>query len=194
MKGSYPEAVFLNYLISSTTTIEQKKVIDSKLTTLKGKLKKDFNISFQGWFPRFWEERSILEADKTLCEKTHIASKYNQIEIKDNNVKFKIEKLPFKVILDYNSGLSYKVSLSFTYYDEFATNAGLIYGIDSIDWIRLTQSFGVDEWRLSKSGLNYYVQRNDDNVHFLIPKALDFFRSEERRVGKECRSRWSPYH
>src|ERR1044071_7090570 len=22
---------------------------------------------------------------------------------------------------------------------------------------------------------------------------LDFFRSEERRVGKECRSRWSPY-
>ena len=22
----------------------------------------------------------------------------------------------------------------------------------------------------------------------------DFARSEERRVGKECRSRWSPYH
>ena len=27
-------------------------------------------------------------------------------------------------------------------------------------------------------------------------KALEFLRtrSEERRVGKECRSRWSPYH
>jgi len=24
--------------------------------------------------------------------------------------------------------------------------------------------------------------------------ALDLQRSEERRVGKECRSRWSPYH
>ena len=23
---------------------------------------------------------------------------------------------------------------------------------------------------------------------------LDMVRSEERRVGKECRSRWSPYH
>ena len=23
---------------------------------------------------------------------------------------------------------------------------------------------------------------------------LGFGRSEERRVGKECRSRWSPYH
>src|SRR3712207_7566714 len=25
-------------------------------------------------------------------------------------------------------------------------------------------------------------------------KQLDMHRSEERRVGKECRSRWSPYH
>src|SRR5258708_31997311 len=25
-------------------------------------------------------------------------------------------------------------------------------------------------------------------------KVGEFFRSEERRVGKECRSRWSPYH
>ena len=24
--------------------------------------------------------------------------------------------------------------------------------------------------------------------------ALNYNRSEERRVGKECRSRWSPYH
>ena len=28
----------------------------------------------------------------------------------------------------------------------------------------------------------------------LVPFLLVFFRSEERRVGKECRSRWSPYH
>src|ERR1039458_3120829 len=25
-------------------------------------------------------------------------------------------------------------------------------------------------------------------------RLLECFRSEERRVGKECRSRWSPYH
>ena len=25
-------------------------------------------------------------------------------------------------------------------------------------------------------------------------KGIDTDRSEERRVGKECRSRWSPYH
>ena len=27
-----------------------------------------------------------------------------------------------------------------------------------------------------------------------IAEARDTTRSEERRVGKECRSRWSPYH
>src|SRR3989441_7252521 len=27
-----------------------------------------------------------------------------------------------------------------------------------------------------------------------LPEMARFVRSEERRVGKECRSRWSPYH
>ena len=27
-----------------------------------------------------------------------------------------------------------------------------------------------------------------------LPKSATVLRSEERRVGKECRSRWSPYH
>src|SRR5256885_13167437 len=28
----------------------------------------------------------------------------------------------------------------------------------------------------------------------MVPDAIYLLRSEERRVGKECRSRWSPYH
>ena len=51
---------------------------------------------------------------------------------------------------------------------------------------------------------------SDYNLHFCENQAVDsvfghystiakkrnipFHRSEERRVGKECRSRWSPYH
>ena len=44
---------------------------------------------------------------------------------------------------------------------------------------------------------------NADNLYSKYPLSnyqLDFYvdnswsRSEERRVGKECRSRWSPYH
>ena len=29
---------------------------------------------------------------------------------------------------------------------------------------------------------------------YLMPDETALRRSEERRVGKECRSRWSPYH
>src|SRR3712207_7068741 len=39
---------------------------------------------------------------------------------------------------------------------------------------------------------------DDDSSRLLELQAndacLDALRSEERRVGKECRSRWSPYH
>ena len=38
----------------------------------------------------------------------------------------------------------------------------------------------------------YYKKKRDQGKHHLT--ATGAVRSEERRVGKECRSRWSPYH
>ena len=34
----------------------------------------------------------------------------------------------------------------------------------------------------------------DSDENRLVSDTLRLQRSEERRVGKECRSRWSPYH
>src|SRR3712207_9201181 len=49
--------------------------------------------------------------------------------------------------------------------------------------------------------LERLLQRPHDKVQDLTAfvgerrlRIADFSRSEERRVGKECRSRWSPYH
>ena len=39
-----------------------------------------------------------------------------------------------------------------------------------------------------------YGEDFKDAGQFEIDRRRDFPRSEERRVGKECRSRWSPYH
>ena len=33
-----------------------------------------------------------------------------------------------------------------------------------------------------------------EKIPYTVSKTKVTFRSEERRVGKECRSRWSPYH
>ena len=39
-----------------------------------------------------------------------------------------------------------------------------------------------------------WVITTEKKCVFLVEESKDCFRSEERRVGKECRSRWSPYH
>src|SRR5690554_3399232 len=45
-------------------------------------------------------------------------------------------------------------------------------------WVETIRSFG----------------KNKTLDTWLVLLTLGFYRSEERRVGKECRSRWSPYH
>ena len=52
----------------------------------------------------------------------------------------------------------------------------------------------IDDWNeefLSKIDVDEYVDALKDAG---IQAAMVKGRSEERRVGKECRSRWSPYH
>ena len=39
-----------------------------------------------------------------------------------------------------------------------------------------------------------FDQEIDGKGNVLMPGFVNAHRSEERRVGKECRSRWSPYH
>ena len=45
-----------------------------------------------------------------------------------------------------------------------------------------------------------FNERTKNQMGYVIPVVItvyadrSFSRSEERRVGKECRSRWSPYH
>src|ERR1039458_966994 len=42
--------------------------------------------------------------------------------------------------------------------------------------------------------LRAYARRSGLTIGAIVTRALAAFLSEERRVGKECRSRWSPYH
>ena len=55
-------------------------------------------------------------------------------------------------------------------------------GISLVEWgDRFPQAFPADCLRIQMSWENENIRRL-------------YLRSEERRVGKECRSRWSPYH
>ena len=58
----------------------------------------------------------------------------------------------------------------------------------------------AQKWWLSKSLSNFRKELNNLNINLEVVETSSFkiffdeVRSEERRVGKECRSRWSPYH
>ena len=47
---------------------------------------------------------------------------------------------------------------------------------------------GAIKWFDVSKGYGFIIPDNG------LPDVLLHVRSEERRVGKECRSRWSPYH
>ena len=49
----------------------------------------------------------------------------------------------------------------------------------------------VLEWPGNELKLKYVKPKENSQIYML---GVDEPRSEERRVGKECRSRWSPYH
>ena len=56
-------------------------------------------------------------------------------------------------------------------------------------------SKGVGEREIIASQIStetkYKYKKDDEGFE---TKEIESYRSEERRVGKECRSRWSPYH
>ena len=91
----------------------------------------------------------------------------------------------------YVEGVLWKITeaceKSLDFYEGFPS----FYGKESI---RVKNQDGVEKEgdpRISYSGQFGY---NDEIAR---PKMMDSYhygRSEERRVGKECRSRWSPYH
>ena len=45
------------------------------------------------------------------------------------------------------------------------------------------------------AALLFILKKSLDNYNITFTNTYEYLiRSEERRVGKECRSRWSPYH
>ena len=67
-------------------------------------------------------------------------------------------------------------------------------------YITLAQYFSRQEASQTQKRAVFFAETIDDalrrlnHLPFVIAQNPVVVRSEERRVGKECRSRWSPYH
>ena len=61
------------------------------------------------------------------------------------------------------------------------------------EWYRLNSQFSTGDGLKAVSSSLMFKSSIASNLSPKIKPSTDL-RSEERRVGKECRSRWSPYH
>ena len=52
----------------------------------------------------------------------------------------------------------------------------------------------ISDYTVTEKMLKYFINKAVGKRTLRKPRIAVCIRSEERRVGKECRSRWSPYH
>src|SRR3712207_9470819 len=93
-------------------------------------------------------------------------------DLPENSVQLTITSPPYRNAIDY---------------DIHASGSGGYYrgklDLDTNDYVNdMTHIFGNEIYRVTKEG------------GYCCIVIANEVRSEERRVGKECRSRWSPYH
>ena len=68
------------------------------------------------------------------------------------------------------------------------------------EFSRIAKENGQSQRFLLEKAIRHYIQFVVPSQRTVRPEVMAHFRrstekrSEERRVGKECRSRWSPYH
>ena len=63
---------------------------------------------------------------------------------------------------------------------------------DVVGWCR--KQIASPQTKIQRKGKNWYALTEDCRITINAHSYTLITRSEERRVGKECRSRWSPYH
>ena len=79
-------------------------------------------------------------------------------------------------------------------------NVGTLF-LDSLQGLTTLKLYGTDEKReeeIAKMSEEFRVETmrvlKMQLLSIAVINWIILLRSEERRVGKECRSRWSPYH
>ena len=70
------------------------------------------------------------------------------------------------------------------------------YGLLSLIAVTITFLVAIGKLGLQNPIVRFYSDAESEKDGWNLDKfyATVVYRSEERRVGKECRSRWSPYH
>ena len=116
----------------------------------------------------------------------------NQVEQTTKRVKTGLER-----VADSADKARDKVDTLWSKFNKLAAFAGVSFTLGSI-------INSIDEWKVIEGQVNNVTKSQQESkavqkeIYEIASRTRQQYgstaRSEERRVGKECRSRWSPYH
>ena len=121
------------------------------------------------------------------------SAQINQFNIKDNLLSLQGQSTSSNLTHKrVTPNLGRSVFLSQAYGTEAGVGGLVEIKSGSVDIVSGSQTYDLNAlWAdVSESGNAIELQK----VFYEETPAVQRYRSEERRVGKECRSRWSPYH
>src|SRR5256885_8401123 len=133
-----------------------------------------------------------------VCALLHCADTTRTYSGRDHQLDVRLPRFETDAVIDGDlADAVWAGAARLTGFSQYSPNDG-VPAADStqvVVWYSATAIyFGVRAFELHGRPTMTLANRDqifdDDNVQIL----LGTFRSEERRVGKECRSRWSPYH
>ena len=174
-KGELHDNLFFltDYFSSKDSTVKDTSKWNLKLRNIE---LKNFRFHYDDWNDP--EEKGLV--DFSHLDVSHVSGFFHDLRFVNDSIFAKIDKLSFKeksgfIVNEFTADA--KVS------DHEITTKGLLIKSPTTD---------LD------GNLNLNYTSWDDFSDFIhkVKWTGDFnrSRSEERRVGKECRSRWSPYH
>src|SRR5256885_558153 len=99
---------------------------------------------------------------------------------------------PLQSPADWNTAIAWR-------YRKRANGCGLLEPVRHVGAMQLSdlQNIDVQKDKIARNTEQFVTGRTANNVLLTGARGTgksSLIRSEERRVGKECRSRWSPYH
>ena len=136
---------------------------------------KQIFVGHQHWFPRFWEEITVVEADQVRSHMPVHDTAFDHHESDGEIVRFTPKGLNFKVDRDSARDHTYKIVLSLSFYDEYMEYAEAIWGITTLQLRQLISVLDFRKWRLSSLGIHRFIRDEEDEIRFYIPKSSNFF-------------------
>ncbi|MEK6782328.1 MAG: hypothetical protein AABY93_11510 [Bacteroidota bacterium] len=151
-----------------------KKVVHAKYSNV--------NITHQPWIPRFGSEGEVAQRDGVVSSVFVLKTHYDQVKSDEGYLRYNLLSSDFK-ITKHSHRKTHKVTSYIKYHDHLLNYPSVIDGINSLDWVRMTQSMSTEDCRISNGGIVRFCEGDRSDMHFRIPETSDYLKTFFNKKG-----------